>query len=863
MGRLRDRIACGALSALAIGVPAVVPPAAHATGPLATVRQLAGTIPRPFAEPRDVVPVGGILYVADRNAIDRVDASASTMTIVAGVLNLAGSADGTGASARFNDLKDIVTDGTNLYAADSGNHTIRKIVIATGVVTTIAGSAGSPGSADGTGGAARFNQPFGLELAGGALWITDRGNQTIRRLTLATGAVTTVAGTAGMSGTADGTGPAARFSNLRGIAVEGSTVWIADDGRARRLDIGTSAVTTVTIGYSCPQFWDSTLFAAVATGGFVYFAALCDDGDGSESGYLLRVDPTTTAVSEINSFPEFGISDGLGTDGTLVYRAGHTERILLWATSIATGTTTDVGNFGSRGSVDGAAADARFEAPWQMASDGAFLFVADYNDATNSMSVRKVAIATGQTTTLVAGVGFGAGGGLALYGPYLFLGSGSENKLYRIDRSTGAWSSFVTVGGMGNRINGIAEAGGQLYLATSDCTIYRVDPTTASVGVFAGFPTLCDYVDGIGPAARFGLHNAGGSGPDALTTDGTKLWVSDWEKIRTINLATAQVTTLIASNPPFYLSPRGIAEGGSDLYVANNSQILRIDKSTAAVTQLDTNDASTPLSYAPSPLSSTLSWADRGILVDRDGRRIFYSFGSGIAVAEDPVTALSIGDSTVVEGNGGTGLAVFTVRLERPMRNDVRVTYTTNDGTATRASGDYVGQTGTVTIPTGETEARIKVTVNGDATIEGNEGFKVRLVYPQGGATLTRFLGQGTILNDDPSGGASVAIGDVGVVEGDEGTSLAVFPVRLSSAQAVPVTVSFATANGSAVAGSDYEARVGTLTFPAGVTSATTFVKVYGDTGVETYETFSLTISASTGPPITRATGTGTILADD
>src|SRR5213079_193597 len=171
----------------------------------------------------------------------------SNLSTPYGVRPLAGSADGTGTAARFNDLQGLVTDGTNLYVADAGNHTIRKIVIATGVVTTIAGSAGSAGSGDGRGSAARFNQPFGIALAGGDLWITDRGNQTIRRLTVATGSVTTVAGTAGMSGTGDGTGAAARFSNLRGITVEGSTMWIADADRARRLDMPTSAVTTVTV----------------------------------------------------------------------------------------------------------------------------------------------------------------------------------------------------------------------------------------------------------------------------------------------------------------------------------------------------------------------------------------------------------------------------------------------------------------------------------------------------------------------------------------------------------------------------------------------------------------------------------------
>jgi len=852
MRRLGNRVRLGALLASILGatLALIAPPPAGATGPLATVRQLAGTIPIPYDEPRDVVPIGGVLYVTDRNAIDRVDLATSNLSTPYGVRPLAGSADGTGTAARFNDLQGLVTDGTNLYVADAGNHTIRKIVIATGVVTTIAGSAGSAGSGDGVGSAARFNQPFGIALAGGDLWITDRGNQTIRRLTVATGSVTTVAGTAGMSGTGDGTGAAARFSNLRGITVEGSTMWIADADRARRLDMPTSAVTTVTVSYSCSTFYTSTLHGAVVIGGQVYVSALCDDGDGDEIGSLLRIDPASNAVTELTSTGV--LAAAVGTDGTAIFLGGfdpHTSFKFLTGTDVATWTPVFTPDYAENGSVDGAAAGARFLDPRQMASDGGFLFVAD------GSSIRKVAISDGQTTTFATGLGSGSGG-LALYGPYLYVGS--QNTLYRVDRYTGASSTFATVGNQFNRITGIVEAGGQLYLVSSDCTIWHVDPTTAAVGVFAGFPTLCDHVDGTGANARFG--RSGGRLPESLTSDGTKLWVADWDTIRTVHIATAQVTTLVQ---PFSLfHPHGIAEAGNDLYVANG-EVLRVDKTTGAVTQLDVDDPSTPLSYTPSPLSSTYAWAGRGISVDRDGRRIFFGTQWGIAVAEDPVTALSIGDSTVVEANGGTGVAVFTARLARPMRNDVSVTYLTNDGTATSASGDYVGQSGLLTIPAGDTEARIKVTVNGDTTTEANEGFNVRLVNPQGGATLTRFLGQGTILNDDPPSGPSLAIGDVGVVEGDEGTSLAVFPVRLSGAQGAPVAVSFATANGTAAAASDYEARAGTLTIPAGVTSATIFVKVYGDTAAEANESFTLALSASTGPPISRSTGTGTLINDD
>jgi DNA-binding beta-propeller fold protein YncE len=95
-----------------------------------------------------------------------------------------GYTDGTGVAARFDSLWGITTDGTSLYVADGGlfSNTIRKIVIATGAVTTLAGTAGQKGSADGTGPAASFGQPFGITTDGTSLYVADVGNKAIRRI---------------------------------------------------------------------------------------------------------------------------------------------------------------------------------------------------------------------------------------------------------------------------------------------------------------------------------------------------------------------------------------------------------------------------------------------------------------------------------------------------------------------------------------------------------------------------------------------------------------------------------------------------------------------------------------------------------
>ncbi|MGA2867342.1 MAG: hypothetical protein ABSF95_22940 [Verrucomicrobiota bacterium] len=116
----------------------------------------------------------------------------------------------------------------NVYVPDSGNNTIRKVTPA-GVVTTLAGLPGSSGSADGTGGAARFDAPEGVAAdSAGNVYVADTWNHTIRKLTPG-GVVTTLAGLAGTQGTADGMGSAARFYWPEGVAVDSAgNVYVAD-----------------------------------------------------------------------------------------------------------------------------------------------------------------------------------------------------------------------------------------------------------------------------------------------------------------------------------------------------------------------------------------------------------------------------------------------------------------------------------------------------------------------------------------------------------------------------------------------------------------------------------------------------------
>jgi hypothetical protein len=190
----------------------------------------------------------------------------------------------------------------------------------------------------------------------------------------------------------------------------------------------------------------------------------------------------------------------------------------------------------------------------------------------------------------------------------------------------------------------------------------------------------------------------------------------------------------------------------------------------------------------------------------------------------------------------------------------VSVRYTTVDGTATGAS-DYVGGTGTLSFPPGTTTQTLAIPVVGDAVSEGTEAFSVVLDNPLG-ATITDATGTGTIVDDDNLPTVSVAAPGP-VTEGNAGQAPAVFTVALSAPSGLPVTMTYATVDGTAIAPGDYIATTGTLTIPAGETGGTIAVPVLGDSVDEADETFTLTLSNAAGATLATATATATIADDD
>ncbi len=313
-----------------------------------------------------------------------------TFITLAGRAGELGSADGTGSAARFNGSHGVTVDHVgNIYVADEFNQTIRKISPA-GVVTTLAGLAGVSGSADGSGSTARFAYPQDVSVdRAGNVYVADRDNHAIRKVTPA-GEVTTLAGLAGSGGLADGTGSQARFNRPHGVAADDAgNVYVADSANhaIRKIGPGGEVTTLATM------VWPADV--AVDRAGYVFVA-------DAEDKTVLQIAPGGVVTTVAGLSGQAGSVDGTGSGARFVepwsvavdstgnlYVADHSISVIrkIRASGVV---TTIAGLPAQTGSLDGTGSAARFSYPRGLAVDGGGnVVVADTGNNTIRVGYRK------------------------------------------------------------------------------------------------------------------------------------------------------------------------------------------------------------------------------------------------------------------------------------------------------------------------------------------------------------------------------------------------------------------------------------------------------------------------------------------
>ena len=330
-----------------------------------------------------------------------------------------------------------------------------------------------------------------------------------------------------------------------------------------------------------------------------------------------------------------------------------------------------------------------------------------------------------------------------------------------------------------------------------------------------------------------------------------------------------------------YATSEGTAKGGTDYTTQTGSVVILAGETTATISIPIIGDVAHELTES---FRVGITGATQALVkqVDNEpfvsGEPQVNSFATGTITDNDDAPLVGIGNATIVEADSGTKDMVFTVSLSAASSQAVTVRVSTSDGTA---KGDPVGlpvdpladyngvQSFVVTIPAGQTTGTFTVQALGDGRFEGDETFTVTLSDPSNATIDSKAgTGTGTITNDDDA--PVITITDVSAAEGTGANGKASFIVSLSGVTELPVTVSFATADGNnadatlnALSASDYVSQTGTLTFNPGQTSQTIEIDLTADAVAESDERFFVNLTSPTGATIGDAQGIGTIQNDE
>ena len=610
-----------------------------------------------FPGPSAVAADGsGNIYFSSTNGVFKVD-PAGVLTRVAGGPTRGYSGDGGPAtSAQLATPPGVASDAAgNLYVADMGNHAIRKVAAATGIITTAAGDGGAGYSGDGgPATSAQLNSPWGVAVdAAGNLYIADTDNNRVRKVA-ANGTISTVAGIGTFGYSGDG-GPAtnAQLSWPRGVAVDAAgNLYIVDheNNRIRKVAAATGIITTVagngTADYSgdggpatsaelafpesvtvdaSGNLYIASMFSAVVrkvTAATGIITTVAGTGRSWSSGYSGDGGPAVNA--QLNG------PDGVALDASgNLYIADSGNNVIRKVAATTGIITTVAGNGTGYWGDGGPATTAGLNSPWGLALDAAGnLYIADtYNNR-----IRKVT-ASGNITT-VAGNGTGGysgdGGpatsasfwrprGVAVsVGGDLYIADGANNRIRKVVAATG----FVTTVAGNGRLDysgdgdggpatnaeiwgpyGVAlDTAGNLYIAANGHNrIRKVAAATGIITTVAGNGTTGYSGDG-GPAASAQLSFAEGVAVDAAGN----LYIADTDNssIRKVVAATGIITT-VAGNGRFGYSgdggpatgaqlgfPEGVAvDAAGNLYIADtsNNAVRKVAAATGIITTVAGN----------------------------------------------------------------------------------------------------------------------------------------------------------------------------------------------------------------------------------------------------------------------------------
>jgi uncharacterized protein YjiK len=567
------------------------------------------------------VDSAGNLYVADQsNSTIRKITAAGVVSTLAGTAGVRGSTDATGAAARFSNPHGVATDSVgNIYVADSNNSTIRKITAA-GVVSTLAGTAGVSGSTDATGAAASFNYPTGVAAdSAGNIYVAD-ANNTIRKITPA-GVVSTLAGTAGRFGSTDATGAAARFSEPTGVATDSAgNIYVADNGNSTIRKITAAGVVSTLAG---------------------------------TAGVTGSTDATGAAAS-------FSSPRGVATDSAGNIYATEDGNSTIRKIAAAGVVSTLAGTPGVRGSTDATGAAASFDRPRGVTTDSVGnVYVADSNNNT----IRKITPA-GAVSTLAGTAGVSgstdATGAAASFNGLQSVATDSAGNIYVADNgnstirkitaagvvstlagtagvtgstdATGAAASF-------NGPQGVAtDSAGNLYVADSGNYTIRKITAAGVVSTLAGTAGVRGSTDGTGAAASF-------NSPIGVATDGAgNVYVGDTGNHTIRKITAAGVVSTLAGTAGLtgstdatgaaasFNEPQGVAtDSAGNIYVADNRNHT-IRKITPAGAVSTVVGVAGQMGFAPGALPGRLA---RPYGLAASGTSLYITLYNGVAVVQN------------------------------------------------------------------------------------------------------------------------------------------------------------------------------------------------------------------------------------